>query len=447
MTACLMMSVTACGKEEDKDSKTEENKTSQTEEKVETEEGDLENIGGVLNLWYTDNAITPYLEQVAAGFKEENQVSVNLVPTSSIDYLEMINQSNIDGVQRADVFLLNSESLEKAYLAGLALELKEGAYEEGIYPELAVNSTVYQGKTIAYPFYFETEFLLYNKNFVETAPASFQEIIEFAQSYEGTYEGVESILKWDVLDLFYSYGFIGEYFNLGGAYGDDSSIIDLDNENVIDSLTFFKQLNQSLYFDVSEVEYNAMLSEFLEGKILYTIAGTQSLATLAASEFNYGIAPLPDLNDTLKSKGLASNYVAVVNPYGTSTDIAQKLAKDLTDDNTDSFYEMTGKLPCKVQDNSIYPNPEFAHIIEAYQKSVQLPKLMNASNFWVETEVMLNNIWKTEMREEEGISDSSQELEGDTDEVRKQRVEQQMRELVTREVTRVQEQMELQLSE
>ena len=64
----------------------------------------------------------------------------------------------------------------------------------------------------------------------------------------------------------------------------------------------------------------------------------------------------------------------------------------------------------------------------------------------VETEVMLNNIWKTEMREEEGISDSSQELEGDTDEVRKQRVEQQMRELATREVTRVQEQMELQLS-
>ena len=36
MTACLMMSVTACGKEEDKDSKTDENKTSQTEEKMET---------------------------------------------------------------------------------------------------------------------------------------------------------------------------------------------------------------------------------------------------------------------------------------------------------------------------------------------------------------------------------------------------------------------------
>ena len=231
MTACLMMSVTACGKEEDKDSKTDENKTSQTEEKMETEDGNLEDLGS-LNLWYADNAITPYLEQVAVMFEEENQVSVNLVPTSSIDYLEMINQSNIDGVQRADVFLLNSESLEKAYLAGLALELKEGAYEEGIYPELAVNSTVYQGKTIAYPFYFETEFLLYNKNFVETAPASFQEIIEFAQSYEGTYEGVESILKWDVLDLFYSYGFIGEYFNLGGVYGDDSSIIDLDNESV-----------------------------------------------------------------------------------------------------------------------------------------------------------------------------------------------------------------------
>ena len=71
MTACLMMSVTACGKEEDKDSKTDENKTSQTEEKMETEDGNLEDLGS-LNLWYADNAITPYLEQVAVMFEEEN---------------------------------------------------------------------------------------------------------------------------------------------------------------------------------------------------------------------------------------------------------------------------------------------------------------------------------------------------------------------------------------
>lgn len=448
ITTCLMMSAAACGKKEDETSQSVE--TTETEEKKESEETVKEETEISLNLWYTDDTITAYLQQAVDTFEEENNISVNLVPTSSVDYLEAINQNNISGEQKADIYILNSTSLEKAYLAGLTLEIPEEAYDKNSYPETANVSVIYQGKTIAYPFYFETEFFLYNKNFSETAPASFQDIIDFAQNYEGTYEGIESILKWDVLDLFYSYGFMGAYANLGGPYGDDRTIIDLNNEKVIDALTFFKQLNQSLYFDASEVEYTAMLSEFLEGKILYTIAGTQSLSALVSSDFNYGIAPLPNLTAELESKGISTNYVAVVNPYTSSEEMAQKLAASITDSNTASFYELTGKLPCKLQDSSIYPNGEFVHIIEAYEKSTQLPKLMDATNFWVEAEVTLNNIWKSEMREEEAqenLSDDSQAVDDGTDEWKKQKVEQQIRDLVTKEINRIQQQMELQLTE
>ena len=51
-----------------------------------------------------------------------------------------------------------------------------------------------------------------------------QEILDFSVQYGSdgvTFEGIETILKWDVQNLYYNYGFIGAYLNLGGTYGDD----------------------------------------------------------------------------------------------------------------------------------------------------------------------------------------------------------------------------------
>lgn len=53
---------------------------------------------------------------------------------------------------------------------------------------------------MAYPFYFETCFLLYNKNYVDSAPSTIDEILDYADNYEATEatEKVENIFKWNV---------------------------------------------------------------------------------------------------------------------------------------------------------------------------------------------------------------------------------------------------------
>ena len=88
--------------------------------------------------------------------------------------------------------------------------------------------------------------------------------------------------------------------------------------------------------------------------------------------------------------------------------------------------------------------------MDAYEHSAQLPKLMDTTNFWVEMEVVLNDIWKAEMREEvaeEGLSDDSQAENMGVEELRKERMQQQIRSLVTEEIDRVQGQMQLQLAQ
>lgn len=404
-----------------------------------------------LNLWYTDEAMDTYMAAAAGSFGKEHQVTVTSRQVSAIDYLENINQQNIEDSAPVDVYILNSESLEKAYMTGLTSTLERDMSE---YPDIAVSACRYQGKMIAYPVYFETEYFLYNRDMAAEAPESFQAIIDFASSdvmleeNAEIFQNLEAILKWDVLDLFYNYQFVGAYLNIGGADGDDRTIVDMNNEQVLEALTFYKELNQSLYFDASEVNYDDMLQSFLEGRLLYTIGGTKSLQLLQQSGMNYGIAAIPPLTDSLDSKGISVNYVAVVNPYSSSPELAEELAAYIADGFAEKCYELSGKLPCKRLDS--YPSEEFVHVMEAYENSVQLPKLMDSTNFWVELEVVLNNIWKTEMSEElaeEGLSDGSQAENVGAEEIKKQQMRQQIRELVTEEINKAQEQMQMQLSQ
>lgn len=402
-----------------------------------------------MNLWYTDEEMDTYMAAAAGSFGQEHHAVVTARQVSSVDYLENINRQNIEDTDVVDVYILNSESLEKACLAGLTMEMEQDLTD---YPAIAVSACRYEGKIAALPVYFETSYFLYNKDLVSEAPESFQKIMDFASSDEMSgenaerYQNLQAVLKWDVLDLFCNYQFVGAYLNLGGTDADDRSIVDIDNEQVLEALTFYKELNQSLYFDASEVDYDTMLQEFLEGKMLYTIGKTDSLGLLQQSGMNYGIAAIPALTEELDSKGISVNYVVAVNPYSHAKEAAMELAEYIAGSYAEHCYELSGKLPCRKLES--YAQEEFVHVMDAYEKSVQLPKLMDTTNFWVELEVAMNNIWKAEMEEEqaeEGLSDSSQAEDTGAEAAKKIQMREQIRSLVTDEICKVQEQMQMQL--
>lgn len=435
--AVLLLTVTAavlgmggCGKEQET-----ETWESSSETEIQIEE---------LTVWYTDPGIEAYMNAAAAAYQEETGIHVSLVEMSSIDYLENINQANItEGQTKADIYILNSNLLEKAYLAGLTTKTDEAYDEIAAYPEPAVSACIWQGKSLGYPFYYETSFFLYNKNFIESCPAYFQEILDFSEQYgvDGTvYEGIETILKWDVQNLYYNYGFAGAYLNLGGVYGDEETIVDLTNESVVEALSFYKKLNQSLYFEAEESNYDTVFEEFLNGKILYTIAGTQSLPRLEeayAAGFLYGIAPVLDMNDTLVSKAVATNYLAEVNPYGVSEEAAEAFAIFLTDTYIDQFYALTGKMSCKPMGS--YDNPELIKVEDAYANSVQLPKLTKTSGYWMELELAFHAIWNAQIKYQSGEGSEEENAESQI------KMEEEIRTIVTEQMNKVQRQMELQM--
>ena len=361
-----------------------------------------------LTLWYTDEKLNPYLVEVAEEFEQQNHVEITLQLVTAVDFIEHINTASISDLGGPDLFITSSELLEKARLAGLTVEndsFTERELEDA-FPQQALNAASCGGKLMAYPFYFETCCLLYNKNYVDAAPAAIDDILAYADSYEGGDEtaDVENIFKWNVADIFSNFFFIANYVNLGGPTGDDPSQVQLSADEITACLQYYQSLNAFFAIDAEEVTTENVLQEFIDGKTVYTIAKTDAIAAidkaLAAEEETvsgdgdrfYGIAQVPDLTAELATKGLSVTNSVVVNAYSAQRELAKSFARYLTFEKAEDLYGLTDKMPVRL--GVEYENPEMGVLLEQYENSVEVPKLTDLSNYWMEMEIAFANIWQ-----------------------------------------------------
>lgn len=407
-----------------------------------------------LYLWYADETLTDYLNSVAVSYSEyQDEVRVVPVYTQGLEYLETINQASLQTEEVPDLYIVSNDSLEKAYLAGLASEVKlpEGVLPMAdMLPQSAVRAVTYHDKQIGYPFYYETSCLLYNRTYLEdwaraqieaerdqalaedaqqqadsgdveeeiqeahdqeevsaqdveakveeTIPQTIDEILSFADVYDAP-EQVEAIFKWDVSDIFYNYFIVGKYIDVGGEDGDNADSIHIYNENAIRALRVYQNLNQFFSIDTKEISYDGVLQDFLDGKIVYTVATSDALSKLEKAReeggfaYDYGVSRVPDVSGELESASLSVTQCVGVNGYSTKKDMANEFAVYLTQYNTDDLYTRTGKLPVH-SGGKTYDDPNAAAFLEEYARSVPMPKMIETSNFWVELEIAFAKIWE-----------------------------------------------------
>lgn len=381
-----------------------------------------------IQLWYTDDALTDYLGSKALEFYNKTDVRIETRLVSGLEYLEAINRASLsDDEETPDVYIISNDSLEKAYLSGLAAELDKSApvYAPEAYSSAAKNAVTYDSKFVGCPFYFETSALLYNKTYLEqiaaesskTAegdtdealnepvsadaliPASIADILKFADMYSAP-ENVEYFFRWDVSDIFYNYFFIGNYISVGGDSGDDKSDIDIYNIESISTLKVYQELNQFFSIDTKETNYDTIIKEFLEGKTIYTIATSDCIKKLddAAKNgefpYEYGIAQLPDINAQLATRGMSVTNALVINGYSQHKQSAASLISFLAEESAKDLYEMTGKIAAIAEQE--YGNPHVEGFVRNYADSVPMPKMLETSNFWVGLEICFARVWSGE---------------------------------------------------
>lgn len=408
-----------------------------------------------LYFWYTDEALTDYLNSAAVAYGEQNDVRIIPVLVSGLEYLEQINTASLQAENMPDLYIVGNDSLEKANLGGLTSVVEDSRWnviKEG-YPDAARLAVTYNTNVTAYPFYFETSSLLYNRTYLEEfaknqiqaeqdqamaeeatkqleeegpqeeveavpqeasveadpdiqskiderikeiLPETIDDILQFANEYDAP-EQVEAVFKWDVTDIFYNYFFVGNYLNVGGAAGDNAKNMNIYNKDAISCLKVYQDLNQFFSIDTKEISYDGVLEDFIKGKIVYTVATTDAVAKLEEAkqngEFNYeyAIAMVPDINDQLPTRSLSVTSCVVVNGYSQNKEIAHDFARYLTCENNDALYSRTGKVAARYDVD--YGNNNLQEYVNEYEVSIPMPKMIETSNFWVELEIAFSQIW------------------------------------------------------
>lgn len=409
-----------------------------------------------IRFWYGDEALADYISSAAVAFGEVNNVRVLPYYVAESDYLEAINRATLDDessmIISPDAYLISHDLLEKAYLAGLAVPVEDaaGVVDEAHFPRAALSAVTYQDKIVAYPLYYETSALIYNETylyewarqqaekpdtvdhyegeegefeeldelpdeenspviwdeetlairteqfFANAVPATVSDILRMADTFDPP-ETVEGIFSWDVSDIFYNYYFVGNYMNVGGEAGDDRSQISVNNPETIASLQIYQGLNQFFSIDSSTVSYTSVLQDFLEGKLMFTIATTDAAAVLAKAReegsfaYDYGVALIPDPSDELKGRSMSVTSAVAVNGYSQHRELANAFAAFLVNDYAGNLYEHTGKAPANKNVN--LDNGALQMFLEEYGDSMPLPKLMEASNYWIQLEVLFARVW------------------------------------------------------
>ncbi len=148
-----------------------------------------------LYFWYADDTMTDFFNSAAVAFGKERDVRVIPVLVEESEFLEAVNQSSLHSSRVPDLYLLSHESLEKAYLAGLASQIQDeaGVCTTEYFPQAALSAVTYHDKIVGYPLSFETSALVYNETYLqEWAAQQAQKDLENTGEEETEPEGAEA---------------------------------------------------------------------------------------------------------------------------------------------------------------------------------------------------------------------------------------------------------------
>lgn len=230
----------------------------------------------------------------------------------------------------------------------------------------------------------------------EYLPKTIGDIQTFGDMYDAP-EQVESVFKWDVTDIFYNYFFIGNAINMGGENGWDTEQVDIYNLNAIQSMTAYQNLNNFFSIDTSEISYESTLNDFMQGKVVFTVATSDAVATLEQAKqdgtfaYEYGFVTTPSFKEEEPSSSLSVTNCVAINGYSTNQEVANDFARYLTCEYNEILYDRSGKV--SAQKDMEYPYDALQVFAGEYETSVPIPKMLETGNYWLKLEALFAEIW------------------------------------------------------
>ena len=355
----------------------------------------------VITIWYQDEKYTDYIDYAAKTFSASNElVTIDYQLINDDNYVEYIYDESVHKNNAPDIFLMNTDNLEKASLMGLVSENStySSFYNEKNYGKAALKAATYKDKLYGYPISFNVAFTLFNAD-VASPVNNFNDLLDYCNNYQinDINQNITQLVLWDPSDMFTNYGFSSGSLNIGSDSKDDSSQISVDKDKLSRSMESFLSLKDGFGISRNEYTLDQIAESFAQGKVAYTITDVSHLKTVVDSSINHAVCEIPDLGNGLESVSTSENVCAFVNPYARQLQVAKAVAHALSYDYAASLFELSGLLSSRVitTKDEAY-NQRIGKIYEIYSNSDVMAKFMGGAYYYTKYEILIHQIWDGE---------------------------------------------------
>lgn len=367
--------------------------------------------GAKLVVWESQGPEGEWVKYVGEKFKEKYGVEVVYEEVPSVDSLKKLTTDGPAGVG-ADVFASPHDKVGELVATGLARPNEITADRvQNDFMKAAADGVSMDGVVYGFPTGIETYALFYNKDLIPNAPATFQEVIDFAKGYNKPAENKYAFM-WDIGNAYFSHAFIaGEGGYVFGQGGTDKNDIGLNSAAAVEGAKFMVSLKEILPVNAADSNSQIVDGLFSEGKAAMVMTGPWAVKGYMDAGVNFGITPIPTLASGKHPASFSGIRALFVSAYTKYPNAAQLFAEFATSDEMLlKRFELTKQIPpvkSLMENPTIKDDATVAPFLAQAQYAVPMPSIPEMGVVWDPYAAALSLMWNEGTNPQEALDNAA----------------------------------------
>lgn len=334
-------------------------------------------------IWTSNEGAAKAINEIKVDYEKEYKQKI-VVEVLNKDLTSLFKTAALTG-KGPDILLWANDVSGELAQSGLVEPLDELPFLTENFLPVSLKAFKYKGRLYGYPYAVESLALFYNKNMIQTPPASFEEIEQIALKMTNPSKKVYGFL-YDFKTFFFSFPIL----NASGGYifGEDETgglnSKDIGIQGFADGLTFLQGLNTKGIIP-SSTDRGIAFENFKSNKLAFMIDGPWAIKDLNESKINYSIAVLP----TFKGK-VAKPFVGVHGFMVRRSSKNKLRAKEfiekflLSKKGITTFYKFDNRAPARIDvlTELSKSDPKVEILRKSAENGVAMPNIPQMGSVW-----------------------------------------------------------------
>ncbi len=362
---------------------------------------------GTITIWTGDNRDRAALLEAVQPFVDDLGVQV-IVEIVDPDLPQKFQQAAATG-DGPDIVLWAHDRFGEWAGGGLIAPVQPSAtWSDDILPA-AMDAVQFDGKTWGYPLAVEAVTLIYNKDIIDTPPASLEEIAGL---------GIEGQkILWDYNNTYFTMPILmagGGYAfqKVDGSF--DGSTTGVNTQGAIAGAVVLKSLFDDGVLPQG-VDYGVMDGAMSNGEVAMVLNGPWSWAAFEEANINIGVAPIPTVNGQVSPPFLGVQALGI-NAASPNTDLAAELIENyLATDEGLAIWNAGNGLGALADASAAVAqnNPLVSDMLAVAANGVPMPSNPEMGAFWAAMGPALTNITSGAAAPRDALNDAATRILGE----------------------------------